>query len=124
MAEKFTMKCDLCGVGYEYSEDVIHHYTVIYEGELRPHTHVCLNCESLYGLKPKIIEKKAPGKLSNAEAARIIVKEGIGYAVRSYISASEFSDPLTAKLWGDARNVLDLLEEHLRDEIVEIDECY
>jgi hypothetical protein len=117
MSKKSIMKCDLCGVEYEYSEDTIHHYSVIYEGELRPHTHVCLNCESLYGLKPKIIEKKAPGKLSNAKAGQIIANEGIGYAVQSYISASEFSDPLTVKLWGDACNALDLLEEHLRDEI-------
>jgi len=115
--EKFYMECDLCGKTVEYSENTIHHYTVIYEGELRPHTHVCLDCESKYDLKPKIIKNPTVGKLSNTRAAQIIGNEGIGYAVQSYINAEEFSDPMTVKLWNDACNALDLLEEYLQDEI-------
>ena len=38
------MKCDICKQSYEYSEDIIYHYTVIINGELKPHTHICINC--------------------------------------------------------------------------------
>ena len=54
--EKFMMKCDLCEKVVEYSEKSIHHYTIIYDGQLRPHTHVCIECEGDYGLKPYIIK--------------------------------------------------------------------
>jgi hypothetical protein len=56
------MKCDICNKEYIYSEDVIHHYTVIMDGILRPHTHVCITCEEKYNLKPYIIKKKEKKK--------------------------------------------------------------
>ncbi len=115
--EKFRMKCDLCGTEYEYSEDIIHHYTLIYDGKLRPHTHVCIECEKEYNLTPTVIKPKGEGTKTNSDAALYILNEGIGYAVQKYISGDEFKDPLTRKLWNNACNALNLLEDYLRDEI-------
>ena len=46
----FKMSCDLCGIVYDYSEDVIHHHTLIIDNKLHPHTHVCIKCETKYNL--------------------------------------------------------------------------
>jgi hypothetical protein len=59
------------------------------------------------------IEKNNKGTLSNHEACRIIFNEGTDYAVRRYISAYEFKDPETRRLWREAGNALDELEEHI-----------
>lgn len=45
------MACDICKQVHEYSECAIHHYTLRIDGELKPHTHVCLKCEKDYDLK-------------------------------------------------------------------------
>ena len=53
------------------------------------------------------------GDLSNHRACQIVANEGIGYAVQSYIAASEFKDPETVRLWNEAEKALEALQEHI-----------
>ena len=57
-----------------------------------------------------------PSDKSNGDAVAIINNEGIGYAVRHYISGSAFKDPETAKRWKAADDALCALVEHLERE--------
>jgi len=68
---------------------------------------------SLKKKKEKYNEQTSKGTLTNAEAVQIIENEGIGYAVQSYISGSEFKDVETVRLWFQAEQALDELKEHL-----------
>jgi hypothetical protein len=59
------------------------------------------------------VEENNKGTLSNHEACRIVFNEGLDYAVRRYISADEFKDSETRRLWREAGNILDALEQHI-----------
>lgn len=52
----------------------------------------------------------------NGYAVDVIENEGTGYAVQHYIDGSEFKDPETARLWTEASDALNSLEEYLRNE--------
>ena len=60
--EEFMMLCDSCGEHFKYSEETIHHWTVLIDGKLRPHTHICIKCEEMLGLVPKEISNITKGE--------------------------------------------------------------
>lgn len=53
---------------------------------------------------------------TNGDAVDIIENEGLEYAVRHYISGTEFKDSMTRKLWIDAELALDRLVNYLQRE--------
>ena len=54
-------------------------------------------------------------KWSVTQARDIINNEGIGYAVQSYCSGSDFEDKKLVKLWNTAKKALDALEEYVEN---------
>ena len=42
MNEEFN--CDLCGEVINYPADEVYHFTVVKDGEINPHFHVCHQC--------------------------------------------------------------------------------
>lgn len=55
-------------------------------------------------------------KRSVEEVAAIVESEGLGYAVQDYMGADSIADPKLAKLWGEARDRLKAIEDHLEAE--------
>jgi hypothetical protein len=55
--KKFKMKCDICGVKRIYSEKRFFHFTMVLDGELNPHTHVCAECMIKLKLRIPIINR-------------------------------------------------------------------
>ena len=64
---------------------------------------------------------KEEEKQSNFKAAYILEYEGDGYAVMHYCDGSDFADPVTTKLWEEAKAALLALRAHLKIELNEID---
>jgi hypothetical protein len=56
------------------------------------------------------------GEYTNGTAIDIIENEGLGYAVRHYISGDAFKDPETQIRWNNAAGSLEALIEYLQDE--------
>lgn len=52
-----NMKCDICGKDVVYSEETIHHWTLIIDGKLKAHSHLCIPCEKSLGLEIKSIKR-------------------------------------------------------------------
>jgi len=59
------------------------------------------------------VTKEEYGDFSNSRARDIIDNEGVGYAVTSYCSYVEFSDPKTRELWKQADNALNKLCDYV-----------
>lgn len=56
----------------------------------------------------------AEKEYTNGDAVDIIENEGVGYAVQHYVSGSWFKDDTTERLWTNAANALELLQDYLR----------
>lgn len=52
-------------------------------------------------------------KLTNKTVAGIIESEGIGYAIKDYLSPDQIKDPVLAKLWETAREAINAVEEYV-----------
>lgn len=50
----------------------------------------------------------------NARAYQTGEQEGWGYAVQDYTDGTEYKDPKTRKLWKEARDKLNELQDYLR----------
>ena len=54
-------------------------------------------------------------KMSNIEVAGIVDREGLGYAITSYMDSSDFEDKHLAQLWTNACEILNEIEEILEE---------
>lgn len=53
---------------------------------------------------------------TNGDAADIIENEGMGYAVQHYCDGDYFKDPETARLWAEAADALNALQQYVERE--------
>jgi hypothetical protein len=56
-------------------------------------------------------------KYTVEEVAEIVQSEGLGYAVQNFLSASRIEDPELADKWRRARQLLDEIEDYLREAV-------
>lgn len=55
----------------------------------------------------------AKSKLSVKEVAGIIESEGLGYAVKGYLSGDSIDDPVLALIWKTAALAMDAIEQYI-----------
>lgn len=102
------MKCDICNIEYKYSEDVIHHYTLIIDGKLNPHTHVCVDCEKSLGLK--IQKVSTDGAKTKEELGKILEESTRGQKeFSSYYAENDMTLPYDFDLLYDIKTEAELL---------------
>ena len=58
-------------------------------------------------------------KYNDSQVADIIINEGLGYAVQHYLPADQIKNPELAKLWQQAEDALNSIEEILGSKLDE-----
>lgn len=63
-------------------------------------------------------------KYSTEIVTEMVEREGLGYAIQHYLSGDSIEDPELAKMWDEAKTLLDRIEVHLEDEMRKSDSSW
>ena len=63
----------------------------------------------------KYFGKLNESKFNNEEVAMSIAKEGLGYAVESYLGWKNIEDKKLARYWKQASDAMDSIRDYLKD---------